>query len=311
MIALFLVCTDQWLVTHVDPSWPISQLKRVLLQKFSRESTNVNKTQRSIPVSPRKARRRSLSPITFAAPVQKPRFIAAEKTNVNLSSDDDAQLIEPDTEEYFEDGSDDIDLNQTLAEAHRYKYDARPSTSSASDSFARLLPDDTSDLNPDATAYTLIAFSTTQILEDRFSLEWYGTSPDELLELHSPSHRLVSLPRFSLDDYIAPYFAARVWALRLPGHTLEATIRNLLTPSDHRAEDEITDASPRSPLLRDKGKKKMNLEWKQRWAVIHQGVFSLCKELHLLRLLMVTDRGLYYTGRAYNLLIADFIHALY
>ncbi|KAL7284829.1 hypothetical protein ACG7TL_002142 [Trametes sanguinea] len=274
-----MVCTDQWMVTHVDPSWPVSQVKRFLLQKFSRESTTVDKTKRSIPVSPRKARRRSLSPITFAAPLRKPRFVAAEQPE-STSGDEVEQTEDLEDDAYFEEGEDDADadVNQTLAEAHRYKYDARPSTSSASDT--RLLPDDSSEFTQEATAYTLIAFSTTQILEDRFSLEWYGTRPDELLELHSPSRCLVSLPRFSLDEYITPYFAAKVWALRLAGNTLEGTIRSLLVPSDHQAEDEFADASPRSPMVRDKGKKKINLEWKERWAIVHQGVLSLCKERH-------------------------------
>ncbi|OSC99285.1 hypothetical protein PYCCODRAFT_854767 [Trametes coccinea BRFM310] len=278
-IACRLVCTDQWMVTHVDPSWPVSQLKRFLLQKFSRESTTVDKTKRSIPVSPWKARRRSLSPITFAAPLRKPRFVAAEQPE-STSGDEVEQTEDLEDDAYFEEGEDDADadVNQTLAEAHRYKYDARPSTSSASDT--RLLPDDSSEFTQEATAYTLIAFSTTQILEDRFSLEWYGTRPDELLELHSPSRCLVSLPRFSLDEYITPYFAAKVWALRLAGNTLEGTIRSLLVPSDHQAEDEFADASPRSPMVRDKGKKKINLEWKERWAIVHQGVLSLCKERH-------------------------------
>ncbi|KAI8996647.1 hypothetical protein BD414DRAFT_208836 [Trametes punicea] len=276
-ISCRMVCTDQWLVTHVDPSWPISQLKRVLLSKFARSSIDIDNNQRSISVSPRKARRRSLSPITFAAPSRKLRFTAVEKS-VSTSSEEGNELERTNLDLDEEDDASDMNVNQTFADAHRYKYDARPSTSSISDSLARRPPDDSSGFVQEATAYIIISFSTTQILEDRFSLEWYGIHPDELLELHPRSHSLASLPRFSLDEYIAPYFAARVWAFRIADDSFETTLRNLTIPDDSQAEDDGGIASPRSPLSRDKSKKK--LEWKERWAIIHQGVLFLCKDRH-------------------------------
>ncbi|KAH9846722.1 hypothetical protein C2E23DRAFT_566456 [Lenzites betulinus] len=283
-----MVCTDQWLVTHVDPSWSISQLKLVLLQKFSRERSEAEKNQRSIPVSPHKTRRRSLSPITFATPPRKPRPITAERTASAASAEgsetEELELpAQSDDEDDAGDGDDDdeiVDVNKALAEAHRYKYNTRPSTSSPSDGLARHVPADSSGAAQEADLCVLITFSTTQILEDRFSLEWYGIHADELLELHPLSPSFVSLPRFALDAYIAPYFAARVWALRAVGTALDSTLKDFGIPRDHQTDDEIPDANPRSPLLREKTKKKITLEWKERWAVIHQGVFSLCKERH-------------------------------
>ncbi|KAI0325817.1 hypothetical protein GY45DRAFT_1329746 [Cubamyces sp. BRFM 1775] len=272
-----MVCTDQWLVTHVDSSWSVSQLKHVLLEKFAKDSPGVDRKQRSIPVSPRKARRRSLSPITFAAPLRKPRLVAAESAAFNLGDEGDA-LDQPEVDDDSEDYEEDDDVNQVFADAHRYKYNTRPSTSSASDSLARLLPAEGSELTQETTAYILMTFSTTQILEDRFSLEWYGIHPGELLELHPLAHSFVSLPRYSLDAYITPYFSAKVWALRTTGNHLETIPRD--AGGDHQVEDESDDVNLRSPLFRDKGKKKVGLEWKERWAVIHQGVFSLCKERH-------------------------------
>ncbi|OJT03628.1 hypothetical protein TRAPUB_5656 [Trametes pubescens] len=274
----FTVCTDQWLVTHVDPSWPVSQLKQILIQRFSRERTTVEKNRRTIPVSPHKTRRRSLSPITFAAP-RKPRPIVAE--NVPSDASVEGPEAAEETEELDSDEEDDevVDVNKALSEAHRYKYNTRPSTSSTSDTVSRLPPLDSSRASPEAEGCVLITFSTTQILEDRFSLDWYDIHPGELLELHPLAHSFVSLPRFSLDAYIVPYFAARVWALRVVGNALDSTLRDLGVARDHQTDDEMPDASPRSPLLRDK-KKKITLEWKERWAVVHQGIFSLCKERH-------------------------------
>ncbi len=168
---------------------------------------------------------------------------------------------------------DDVNITKSFTDVHRYKYNARPSTSSASDSVLRLLPEG----GPDPQAYVLLTFSTTQILEDRFSLAWYGVQPNELLELHPSSVSFVSLQRCSLDAYIAPYFAARVWALRVVGNRFETT------PSFMRSrtgEDENVPES-KTGSSRDKGKRKVTVEWKERWAIIHQGVLSLCKERHV------------------------------
>lgn len=221
---------------------------------------------RAIPVSPRKTRRRSLSPITFAAPPpRKAKLPPGPPTSSEESSlsDFSADVVD----------DDDVNITKSFTDAHRYKYNARPSTSSASESVSRVLPDG----GPDPQAYVLLTFSTTQILEDRFSLSWYDIHPNELLELHPASVSFVSLERCSLDAYITPYFAARVWALRIVGNKLEGA------PSILRkryGEDDGT-AEGRAPGARDKGKRKVAVEWKERWAIIHQGVFSLCKERHV------------------------------
>ena len=165
-----------------------------------------------------------------------------------------------------------MNITKSFTDAHRYKYNARPSTSTSnSKSAARPpFPDSFANFSAkyDPNAYVLLTFSTTQILEDRFSLSWYGVHPGELLELHPAGVSFVALPRSTLDAYITPYFAARVWALRIMGHG-----------SDER-EDEALDV--RTPNPRDKReKKKVVVEWKERWAIIHQGMFSLCKERHV------------------------------
>ncbi|KAI0634508.1 hypothetical protein C8Q77DRAFT_1217614 [Trametes polyzona] len=281
-IACRMVCTDQWLVTHVDPAWPVSQLKSFLLHKFARERSNEDKNKRSIPVSPRKTRRRSLSPITFATPPRKPRPVPIARSSSGASaegSDPEAQGAGSEGEDE-DDDEEVVDVNKALADAHRYKYNTRPSTSSASDTPTWAPSADEVDATQEADSCVLITFSTTQILEDRFSLEWYGIHPDELLELHPQSYSFVSLPRSSLDAYIAPYFAAKVWALRVVGNTLDTALRDLGVSQDHQTDDEFPDVSPRSPFLRDRSRKKVTLEWKEKWAIIHEGVFSLCKGRH-------------------------------
>ncbi|KAI0752420.1 hypothetical protein C8Q80DRAFT_1266976 [Daedaleopsis nitida] len=261
-IAARLVCTDQWLVTHVDPSWPISFLKQYLLRRFLLAS-DVENNPRAIPVSPRKTRRRSLSPITFAAPTPRKAFVAAPPSSNESSHTDSSEDIDLD---------DDVNITKSFAEAHRYKYNARPSTSSASESVTRLMGEG----GPDPQSYVILTFSTTQILEDRFSLSWYGVHQNELLELHPASLAFVTLERCSLDAYIAPYFATRVWALRIVGNRLESA-PSFMRPrpgEDENAADQKTSST------REKGKRKVSVEWKERWAIIHQGVFSLCKERH-------------------------------
>ena len=252
------VCRDQWLVTHVDPSWPVSTLKLFLLRKFSGTASDPDDNPRAIPVSPRKARRRSLSPITFAPPPLRkaqPPYPSISTTAQLSGSEDSGDL----------DFDDDVNITKAFTDAHRYKYTARPSTSSIADSTATTFP---ADSKHDPNAYVLLTFSTTQLLEDRFSLAWYGIHPDELLELHPTALSFVSLPRGTLDAYIAPYFAARVWALRIVGHG-----------SDER-EDDAPDAA-RQGVREKREKKKIAVEWKERWAIVHQGVFSLCKERHV------------------------------
>ncbi|KAI0761384.1 hypothetical protein BD413DRAFT_245799 [Trametes elegans] len=275
-IACRMVCTDQWLVTHVDPSQSIAQLKQVLLERFSKDTSNTGKHQRSIPVSPHEARRRSLSPITFAAPVRKPQLVPSQHPTAGHSQQTGGEIDEDQSD------SEDIqlDIAQVSNDARRYMYSARPSTSHTPDA-SRQTPLDAPDPAQESTTHVLLAFSTTQILEDRFSLQWYGLHQDELLELHPLSHSLVSLPRFSIDAYIAPYFAAKIWALRAIGHALEHCVRDVDIPrTSHQTDEDVADVSTRSPQVREKSKKKITLEWKARWAIVHQGVFSLCKERH-------------------------------
>ena len=260
------MCTDQWLLTHVDPTWTVVQLKQFLLTKFFADPDAVE-DPRAIPVSPRKARRRSLSPITFAAPPpRKPQVASAS------SSDEESAFTDLSADV---DGEDDVNITQLFTDAHRYKYNARPSTSSASDSVSRLLS--TSEAAQDPHAYVLISFSTTQILEDRFSLSWYTISPNELLELHPASMSFASLTRCSLDAYIIPYFSARVWGLRVVPSKIDAS----RAFGKSRRGEEDTPGEARASGTREKGKRKVTMEWKERWAVIHQGVLSLCKDRHV------------------------------
>lgn len=100
------VSTDQWLMTHVDPSWPISTLKAHLLRRFDPAHP------RRIQVSPRRRRRRSLSPITFAAPRSQK---SAGKQREEEDEEEQERCYQWDEEEEMEE----INLAEALAEAHR------------------------------------------------------------------------------------------------------------------------------------------------------------------------------------------------
>lgn len=118
-----------------------------------------------------------------------------------------------------------------------------------------------------STRYTLLTFSTGQILEDEFLLSWYNLRPYELLELHLAG-AVVGLPREVMLDYVKPYFMAKVKALRKEGDLLyEGSMR---IQQAGKGQSYSPDTS-----MRKKG--KIKLEWKERWVIIHQGVLNLCK----------------------------------
>lgn len=104
-----------------------------------------------------------------------------------------------------------------------------------------IVPDPiTRSFNTDATSYTLLRFSTGQILEDDFPIWSYNVSNYEILELHAhqpvqayppqfeeiwqlfPPHKKLSIPRTifpalnraSISEYILPYWEGPVCALR-------------------------------------------------------------------------------------------------
>ena len=144
--------------------------------------------------------------------------------------------------------------------------------------------------------YPMLAFSTGQLLEDDYSLAWYRLRPHELLELHPPG-TIVSLLRETLPDYIQPYFELDVRALRVvindrDSPALGAVHGQDISPSKiRRVKDPATESrataggngsgggagggSSGQPSTRKR--RKMKLEWRDRYLVIRQGILSLFK----------------------------------
>jgi len=139
--------------------------------------------------------------------------------------------------------------------------------------------------------YALTNFSTGQLLDDDYSLAWYRLRPNELLELHPPGI-VINLPRDNIFEYSQPYFEAKIKALRV-------------TIGEQSAMDKDCDADGRTPAAKHKAdgptkkgkeketpdtvssvdrpstskkRKKTQLEWKERWLIIHQGGMNVYKD---------------------------------
>ena len=243
--------------THLNTSWKIAEVKLWVLAKF------LPTVFTSVPFLPRalSSQKRAVSPI---------RFASRQQLRVNKASRSvDAYYLEDDYDE------DEDDLEDDVYDKYKYRVGTRPSTSSSATDPPKLsvAGDPTTHSSCDPTTYTLLSFTTGQILEDHYTLAWYNIQSHELLELHI-SPFVINLPRSIADDYIQPYFEARVWALR----------------AVHRHFDSRTETAPRwadldgkhsdgeDPTRREKlRKRKTKLEWRERWITIHQGVFSLCR----------------------------------
>ena len=73
--------------------------------------------------------------------------------------------------------------------------------------------------------YTLLSFSTGQLLEDNAPLAWYRLRAHELLELH-PRGALAPLPRAAAPEaYAEPFFEARATAVPLVPATPDGPMR--------------------------------------------------------------------------------------
>ncbi len=101
----------------------------------------------------------------------------------------------------------------------------------------------------DPERLTLLRYSTGQVLEDDYTLDWYEIQPNELLELHR-SGVFIRLPRTVLMPYVQPYWEGWVKALRVVG-----------TPHRKNSDPEV-----------------QKLEWRPRWVVVRDGELSLCKD---------------------------------
>ncbi|KAF8190623.1 hypothetical protein K438DRAFT_913391 [Mycena galopus ATCC 62051] len=127
------------------------------------------------------------------------------------------------------------------------------------------------------TQFTLIRFSTGQLLEDNVPLSFYDIQAHELLELHR-SGVVVPLARAHPARYLDAYWEGRVRMLRMqPGPT----------EGDEWGLYKVRETETRA------------LEWCERWLVVREGNVYLCRNetcliytLPLSDLIQLTDNGL-------------------
>jgi len=121
--------------------------------------------------------------------------------------------------------------------------------------------------------YTVIRFSTGQILEDDFTIAWYDLRPYELLEVHRAGV-VLRLPRQVVAEYVAPYWEGWVKALRVVERDMgygDGDEKGNRDRKRKRKGDGMEGFGKR-----DKGRTK--LEWRDRWVVIREGMLSLCQD---------------------------------
>lgn len=245
---------DQWLVTHFDPTWKIVQVKLWILAKCMPTHAKDIDAPRYRPASPitfaPDPQDRPISPITFAPPAY-----AKGPFEGTFGYGVDDELDDP-----FYDSSSLLDYNTATRQRHQRRNPSLSIRTNQPPQPEQSPPPDTQF----SSQFTLIRFSTGQILEDDFTLEWYSLAPYELIEIHR-NGMILRLPRASVPEYAAPYFEAKVLALRVVG-------------TDYRSGE--GKGKGKSTAIHDSHmrKRKAQLQWAERWLVIREGVFKLCKD---------------------------------
>ncbi|KAF8216903.1 hypothetical protein K438DRAFT_2007648 [Mycena galopus ATCC 62051] len=106
--------------------------------------------------------------------------------------------------------------------------------------------------------FTLIRFSTGQLLEDDLPLSFYDMQAHELLELHCASI-IVPLPRAHPARYLDAYWEGRVKVLRI-------------RPAEGEREEDAWG------LYRVKTGETRAVDWRERWLVVREGNVYLCRD---------------------------------
>ncbi|KAF8801741.1 hypothetical protein BYT27DRAFT_7245031 [Phlegmacium glaucopus] len=191
-IACRYVPYDQWFITHIDPTWKIKHLKQRIISKCL-----------NLPVDPRLIQRdatpnaRPPSPITFAPDTS----IRPDSPIEFAVGGDDQESIGGagiGDEGYDEDDEREQDLfirrglyGGKIGPSN-VKVRSKSSVATASPPFrVRLQQQQRQKQKQDQEqqitthTYTMLRFSTGQILEEDFEISWYDIQPHELVELHS------------------------------------------------------------------------------------------------------------------------------
>ncbi|EIN14720.1 hypothetical protein PUNSTDRAFT_124144 [Punctularia strigosozonata HHB-11173 SS5] len=226
-VACRYVPLDLWFTTHLDTRWNCKQIKHWILSKCLPES-NADPP-------------RAVSPITFALPSEESLPFGSEGAWLDLVEDDEVL---------------------SFGTTRHSKSTRSPSTHSFDDAAS---PTSSTSETPLHLKYTVLAYSTGQILEDQAHLEWYHLRPHELLEVHEAG-AIASLPRRNILNYSEPYFEARVKTVSVfwsgpSEETKRAYQRNALPDG--------------VPVPR---RHKSRSEWADRWVVVRGGNLILCRD---------------------------------
>ncbi|KAH9057938.1 hypothetical protein EDB83DRAFT_1036493 [Lactarius deliciosus] len=261
-IACRFVASDQWLTTQIDASLKISEVKRYLLTKVY----NTGSTPKDYLLS----RDRPVSPITFASSLPTPNSF---DNSTEGSHEDDRSA---DSE---------FRLSEVTRQPHGLQAPIQRIASPTITEESVEPVSRTAMLPPHH--YQMLAFSTGQLLEDDYSLAWYGLRPHELLELHPPG-TMVRLPREIMLEYIQPYLELDLRALRVvvnskdaqgTSHLQDMSPNKIRKPKDLSSESRGPSGGAGGPGAPPsiRKRRKMKLEWRDRYLVIRQGMLSLFK----------------------------------
>lgn len=259
-IACRIVASDQWLTTQFDAALKISEVKRYILTKvYNNEGTTDDYLF---------SRDRPISPIIFAAALPTPDSL----DNSTEDSHEDEHPTE--SESRFPEAT----SHARGREAQNQRIASPTAVEEPTEQVSHAAM-----MSPHH--YQMLAFSTSQLLEDDYTLAWYGLRPHELLELHPPG-RMVRLPRDVMLEYVQPYLELDVRALRVVVNAKDAyytpylqdvSPNKIKKPRDHsnerRGPSSVGPGAP--PSVRKR--RKMKLEWRDRYLVIRQGMLSLFK----------------------------------
>ena len=288
LIFFITVPYDQWLVTHIDPTTSIRQIKHALLAKCIDTLAHYRPSS-PVTFAPYKSNR-PISPIRFAKPTSFHR--ATLSLAIDPHPDDPISPISP-----ISDLDSPIAVSDTTITVEQHtppplSHIPAPE-SPESPMYKHVSPEEAQILSQ----YAVIRFAPGQVLEDDFQAVWYSIRPHELLEIHRMDV-VMRLPRGLSSEYAIPYFEAPVRILVLAGpsgmyHTDDDRRRTRSPPEDDKRtkgkeKDRSTDKDrtkkgknrdPDAPAKLERPRsKRQKLEWREKWLVVRAGVIYICQD---------------------------------
>ena len=307
---------DQWFLTNISPSWKIKSVKECLIAKALNVPFDRRLLHQESPTD------RPPSPITFA-PIRD-GFPRTDDSSPRVSSDSE---VLDDYRSQRRGGllRNRLSLTDSLSDSN-----CASQPEWLPEKFVpRLFTEAKAQIYTDG--FTLIRFSTGQILEDHCIVSWYDLGPHELLELHCSSPpttfaralvfghmltnggsitinipaqsipalasptvsfgpttatlslatvnppRLASLPRNDLTAYLEPYWEGWVRVLYVAWRPeAESPPKKYVTEAASFMFPGEEYQYLSQPRKRNDKMVKVQ-EWREKWAVIRNGVLRLCK----------------------------------